>query len=91
MLGEHRLESAELPVVLIRFDGQQSALANPSNLEIAEAFGLTTPIPAGDIFDVAVVGAGPAGWPSRSTHPPKACGRWSLSGRPSAAKPGQAR
>ena len=61
MLGEHRLESAELPVVVIRFDGQQSALANPSNLEIAEAFGLTTPIPAGDVFDVAVVGAGPAG------------------------------
>jgi len=61
ILGEHRLESAELPVVVIRFDGQQAALANPSNLEIAEAFGLTTPIPAGDIFDVAVVGAGPAG------------------------------
>ena len=61
MLSEHRLESAELPVVLIRFDGQQSTLANPSNLEIAEAFGLMTPIPAEDIFDVAVVGAGPAG------------------------------
>ena len=91
MLGEHRLESAELPVVVIRFDGQQSALANPSNLEIAEAFGLTTPIPAGDVFDVAVVGAGPLGWPPRSTHHPKACGRWSLSGRPSAAKPGLAR
>jgi thioredoxin reductase (NADPH) len=61
LLREHRLESAELPAVLIRFDGQQSALANPSNLEIAEAFGLMTPIPEEDIFDVAVVGAGPAG------------------------------
>jgi thioredoxin reductase len=61
ILGEHRLESAELPAVVIRFDGQQSALANPSNLEIAEAFGLTTPIPEEEIFDVAVVGAGPAG------------------------------
>jgi len=61
ILSEHRLESAELPVVVIRFDGQQAALSNPSNLEIAEAFGLTTPIPAGDVFDVAVVGAGPAG------------------------------
>jgi thioredoxin reductase len=61
MLGENRMESAELPVVMVRFDGQRSALANPSNLEIAEAFGLTKPIPAGDIFDVAVVGAGPAG------------------------------
>ena len=54
-------EAAELPVVMVRFDGQRSALANPSNLEIAEAFGLTKPIPADDIFDVAVVGAGPAG------------------------------
>jgi len=61
MLGEHRLESAELPVVVIRFNGQRSALANPSNLEIAEAFGLMTPIPEEDVFDVAVVGAGPAG------------------------------
>jgi thioredoxin reductase len=55
------MESAELPVVMVGFDGQRSALANPSNLEIAEAFGLTKPIPADDIFDVAVVGAGPAG------------------------------
>ena len=61
MLGELGLESAAWPVVVIHFDGQQSALANPSNLEIAEAFGMTAPIPAGDVFDVTVVGAGPAG------------------------------
>ena len=61
MLRELRAESAELPVVVLRFGGQQSALANPSNLEIAEAFGLMTPIPDGEVFDVAVVGAGPAG------------------------------
>src|SRR6516165_9330145 len=59
--GELGLESAAWPVVVIHFDGQQSALANPSNLEIAEAFGMTAPIPAGDVFDVTVVGAGPAG------------------------------
>jgi thioredoxin reductase len=61
MLEELRPESDELPVVIIRFGGQRSALANPSNLEIAEAFGLMTPIPDGEVFDVAVVGAGPAG------------------------------
>jgi thioredoxin reductase len=60
MLTGLGLESAELPVVVLRFDGQQSALANPSNLEIADAFGLMTPIPDGEV-DVAVVGAGPAG------------------------------
>jgi thioredoxin reductase (NADPH) len=61
LLREFRAESAELPVVVLRFGGQQSALANPSNLEIADAFGLMTPIPDGEVFDVAVVGAGPAG------------------------------
>jgi thioredoxin reductase (NADPH) len=61
LLKEFRAESAELPVVVLRFGGQQSALANPSNLEIADAFGLMTPIPDGEVFDVAVVGAGPAG------------------------------
>jgi thioredoxin reductase len=61
LLGELRVDSAELPVVVIRFGGQRSALANPSNLEIAEAFGLMTPIPDDEVFDVAVVGAGPAG------------------------------
>ena len=61
MLLELRPESAELPVVVLRFGGRRSVLANPSNLEIAEAFGLMTPIPDGEVFDVAIVGAGPAG------------------------------
>src|SRR5262245_19014455 len=61
LLQELRVEPAELPVVVLRFGGRQSALVNPSNLEIADAFGLMTPIPDGEVFDVAVVGAGPAG------------------------------
>ena len=40
---------------------ERPALVNPSNLQIADAFGLMTPIPAGEVFDVAVAGAGPAG------------------------------
>ena len=61
MLRELRLKSPQLPVVVLRFGGQRSTLVNPANLEIAEAFGLMTPIPAGQVFDVAVLGAGPAG------------------------------
>jgi thioredoxin reductase (NADPH) len=61
MLQELHPESDELPVVVLRFGGQPVVLAHPSNLEIAEAFGLMTPIPADEVFDVAVVGAGPAG------------------------------
>ena len=61
MLCELGLESPELPVVVLRFGAERSALVNPSNLEIADAFGLMTPISAEEVFDVAVVGAGPAG------------------------------
>jgi thioredoxin reductase len=61
LLRELGAEAAELPVVVIRFGGQLSVLGDPSNLEIADAFGLMTPIPDGEVFDVAVVGAGPAG------------------------------
>jgi thioredoxin reductase len=61
MLNELGLESAELPVVVLTFGVKRSALVNPSNLEIADAFGVMTPIPPGEVFDVAVVGAGPAG------------------------------
>jgi thioredoxin reductase (NADPH) len=61
MLHELGLESPELPVVALRFGSEQPALVNPSNLEIADAFGVMIPISPGEIFDVAVVGAGPAG------------------------------
>ncbi len=61
MLCELGLELPELPVVVLRFGAEPSALVNPSNLEIADAFGLMTPISAEEVFDVAVVGAGPAG------------------------------
>jgi thioredoxin reductase len=61
MLRELGQESAKLPVVVLRFAPGQPALANPSNLQIADAFGIMTPISPGEVFDVAVAGAGPAG------------------------------
>ena len=61
MLGELGLASPDLPVVVLRFAAGRPALVNPSNAEIADAFGVMTPISAGEVFDVAVVGAGPAG------------------------------
>jgi thioredoxin reductase (NADPH) len=59
MLRELSLQAPELPVVVLRFGAERPALVNPSNLEIADAFGLMKPIPAAEVFDVAVVGAGP--------------------------------
>src|SRR5215470_17504424 len=61
LLHELGLESAELPVVVLRFAAGRPALVNPSNRQIADAFGVMTPIPPGEVFDVAVAGAGPAG------------------------------
>ncbi len=60
-LRELGLESPELPVVVLAFAAERRTLANPSNLEIADAFGLMRPVLPGEVFDVAVVGAGPAG------------------------------
>jgi alkyl hydroperoxide reductase subunit AhpF len=61
MLDELGLVSPDLPVVGLWFGEVRSTLVNPSNLEIADAFGLMTPIPADEMFDVAVLGADPAG------------------------------
>ena len=61
MLGELGLQSPDLPVVVLRFAAERSTLVNPSNRKIADAFGVMTPISAGEVFDLAVIGAGPAG------------------------------
>jgi thioredoxin reductase (NADPH) len=61
MLHDLGLDGAELPVVVVRFAAEPTALVNPSNRQIADAFGVMTPIPPGEVFDVAVAGAGPAG------------------------------
>ena len=61
MLAELGLASPDLPVVVLRFGAERPALVNPSNRQIADAFGVMTPISAGEVFDLAVVGAGPAG------------------------------
>jgi thioredoxin reductase (NADPH) len=61
ILRELGLGSPELPVVVLAFPTEQRPLVNPSNIEIADALGLMRPIAPGEVFDVAVVGAGPAG------------------------------
>jgi thioredoxin reductase (NADPH) len=61
LLGDLGLRPADLPAVVLRFGAGRPALVNPSNAEIADAFGVMTAIPPGEVFDLAVVGAGPAG------------------------------
>jgi len=61
MLRDLGLQSPELPVVVLRFAADRPVLVNPSNRQIADSFGVMRPISPGEVFDVAVVGAGPAG------------------------------
>ena len=52
------LSTDQLPVVIA--PGEQ-VLRNPSNAELADALGLTETLDPAKVYDVAVVGAGPAG------------------------------
>jgi thioredoxin reductase len=61
MAALHLDHAPELPVVVLRFRPDHLVLENPTPVEIAEAFGLTTPLPADARFDVAIVGGGPSG------------------------------
>jgi thioredoxin reductase (NADPH) len=52
------LTAAELPVVVA---ADRTVLRNPTNAELADALGLTETIDPDYVYDLAVVGAGPAG------------------------------
>jgi thioredoxin reductase (NADPH) len=55
------LVDPELPVVVLRFRPNRPVLTNPNAIEIAAAFGLLDSLEHEPPFDVAVIGAGPAG------------------------------
>lgn len=53
------IQSENLPAVYIYLG--EKLLYNPSNLELAECLGLVEELPANHVYDVAIIGAGPAG------------------------------
>ena len=57
MLAELGVEPSETPIVL----RGEELLRNPSNEELARALGLRVPSSAESVYDLLVVGAGPAG------------------------------
>jgi thioredoxin reductase (NADPH) len=61
MLAELDVTEAALPVVTLLFGPQPTTLVNPTNAEIADAVAIMPPIAKSEVFDVAVIGAGPAG------------------------------
>ncbi len=58
LIERFRVEASELPIVLCP-NGRM--LRNPSEVELARCLGLVQPIDPAKVYDVAIVGAGPAG------------------------------
>jgi thioredoxin reductase (NADPH) len=58
LVERFQIEPGQLPIVLCA-GGQM--LRNPSDMELARCIGLMAPIDPNRIYDVAIVGAGPAG------------------------------
>ena len=55
------LTDPELPVLQLAFTDPPTTLVAPTDLEIADAFGLMGPVSPDHVYDVVVVGAGPSG------------------------------
>jgi thioredoxin reductase (NADPH) len=61
MLASMELDDPELPVIALQFTSPPTTLVNPTDIELADAFGLMEPATSDTVYDVVVVGAGPAG------------------------------
>jgi len=55
------LEDPEFPVVVLQFTSPPTTLVNPTDIEVADAFGLMSPPSSDAVYDLVVIGAGPAG------------------------------
>lgn len=60
LLAGLHLDDPALPVVVLMFTSPPAVLCDPSDLEIADAFGIMSPLPD-RTWEVTVIGAGPAG------------------------------
>ena len=58
LLARHDVSLSDLPVVIVV---GKAVLRNPSTIALADMLGLTENLDADEVFDVAVVGAGPSG------------------------------
>lgn len=61
MLAGLEVSSDRLPVVILQFTSPPTVLLDPTDIEIADAFGFMRPVPSETLFDVVVIGAGPSG------------------------------
>ena len=56
---KYDLKEENLPAVIIHLG--ERVISNPSNFQLAECLGLVEPIDSDHLYDIAIVGAGPAG------------------------------
>ena len=87
LVDQYNLDLEHLPAVILHND---SVLYSPTVVEVAEAIGVHND-PSQDLYDVAIVGAGPAGLGPESTAPPRGCGPLSLNVNRSADRLDRAR
>jgi thioredoxin reductase (NADPH) len=61
ILDDLGLHEPELPVMVLQFTSPPTTLVNPTDIELADAFGVMRPPRSGAGYDLVIVGAGPAG------------------------------
>jgi len=61
MLEELGVPDGPLPVLVLLFTPDNTVLTNPTDIEIADAFGLMSPPDEHEVHDVVIIGAGPSG------------------------------
>lgn len=61
VLADLGLEHPDLPVLHLSYTTSSEPLQNPSDVELADAFGLMSHPAPDAVYDVVVIGAGPAG------------------------------
>lgn len=61
LLGDFGLVDPPLPVVALQFTAEPTVMADPSDIDLADAFGLTTPVRDDVEYDAIIIGSGPAG------------------------------
>jgi len=61
ILADLGVDGKTLPVLVLQFTSPPTTLVDPTDIELADAFGVTRPPASDTVYDVVVIGAGPAG------------------------------
>jgi thioredoxin reductase (NADPH) len=61
ILADLSLDDPEFPVVVLQFQSPPTTLVNPTDVDLADAFRLMRPPSSEVVYDVVIIGAGPAG------------------------------